>query len=587
MAKVFKVVGTDEPGTSGTQCTMDWNKCVLCQKGSPERLICPANSTEGVGYKTMAENLEAFDKIGCLPRRLQLSQLDEGQGIETAFRLHQAKWHDSCRLQYNKTQLRRAKKRKMPHEDEQSVLETRKYTRLSKEPGHYSAEMCFFCGKSEAGSTLHNVSTFDVDIRVRQCALKLQDKPLLAKLSAGDLIAHEAKYHAQCLASLYNKARDMKTEVSNEDGVNHGIAFAGLISYIEEVRIAKDSVIAPVFKLSDLVSLYTSRLEQLGTHTTGRVHSTKLKNRILSYFPDMTAHKQGRDVVLVCNEDVGVALRKACDYDTDNDAVFLARAATIVRRSMLEMKENFNGSFDAQCQEKSVPVSLLALVAMILYGPNITTQYDYDSMPQPALTVSQLLMYNSVHRKTSTSTTSRHSIEHETPLPVYLGIMIHTKTRKRTLVDAFHDLGLCISYDRVLAISTDLGNSICQHYEMQKAVCPPNLKVGLFTSSAVDNVDHNPSSVSAHDSFHGTGISIFQHPDDSFTGVEQNVVANLGDTPRDPKTKLASLPDTYTNVPPIAKLRQVPPIPKSEGPNRANCQLIPQSMQEEYRYVHA
>ena len=32
--------------------------------------ICPANSTEGVGYKTMAENLEAFDKIGCLPRRL-------------------------------------------------------------------------------------------------------------------------------------------------------------------------------------------------------------------------------------------------------------------------------------------------------------------------------------------------------------------------------------------------------------------------------------------------------------------------------------------------------------------------------------
>ena len=192
---------------------------------------------------------------------------------------------------------------------------------------------------------------------------------------------------------------------------------------------------------------------------------------------------------------------------------------------------------------------------MILYGPNITTQYDYDSMPQPALTVSQLLMYNSVHRKTSTSTTSRHSIEHETPLPVYLGIMIHTKTRKRTLVDAFHDLGLCISYDRVLAISTDLGNSICQHYEMQKAVCPPNLKVGLFTSSAVDNVDHNPSSVSAHDSFHGTGISIFQHPDDSFTGVEQNVVANLGDTPRDPKTKLASLPDTYTNVPPIAKLR--------------------------------
>ncbi len=108
---------------------------------------------------------------------------------------------------------------------------------------------------------------------------------------------------------MYNKARDRKTEACNEDRFNHGIAFAGLVSYIKEAR--KDSCVAPVFKLSELVSLYTSRLEQLGTHTSGRVHSTKLKDRILSYFPDMNAHKQGRDVVLVCNEDIGAALRKA------------------------------------------------------------------------------------------------------------------------------------------------------------------------------------------------------------------------------------------------------------------------------------
>ena len=128
----------------------------------------------------------------------------------------------------------------------------------------------------------------------------------------------------------------MKTEAShNTDDINHG-TFAGLVSYIEEVR--KDSLIAPVFKLSDLVSLYTSRLEQLGTYTTGHVHSTKLKNTILSYFPDMTAHQQGRGVVFVCNEDVGAALQKACEHDTDNEAVYLARAARIVRRSMLEMK---------------------------------------------------------------------------------------------------------------------------------------------------------------------------------------------------------------------------------------------------------
>ena len=125
-----------------------------------------------------------------------------------------------------------------------------------------------------------------------------------------------------------------------------------------------DSLVAPVFKLMDLENLYCTRLEQLGTHMTGRIHSTKLKNRILSYFPDINAHTQGHDVVFVCNKDVSAALWKACEHDTDNDAVHLARVAMIVRRDMLKMKNEFSGSFDAQCQEKSVPVSLLALVSM-------------------------------------------------------------------------------------------------------------------------------------------------------------------------------------------------------------------------------
>ena len=59
---------------------------------------------------------------------------------------------------------------------------------------------------------------------------------LPAKLSAGDLVAQEAKYHVQCLANLYNKARERKTaaESDTKDGVNHrhGIAFPELVSYI-------------------------------------------------------------------------------------------------------------------------------------------------------------------------------------------------------------------------------------------------------------------------------------------------------------------------------------------------------------------
>ncbi len=85
---------------------------------------------------------------------------------------------------------------------------------------------------------------------------------------------------------------------------------------------------------------------------------------------------------------------------------------------------------------------------MVLYGPNITTQSSSVCMPQPALTVSQLFMYNRLVRQREIATTSRpttrHSQDRETPLPIYLGIMIHTRPANEPLLTwdcAFHIIG--------------------------------------------------------------------------------------------------------------------------------------------------
>ena len=42
----------------------------------------------------------------------------------------------------------------------------------------------------------------------------------------------------------------------------------------------------------------------------------------------------------------------------------------------------------------------------------------------------------------------------ETPLAIYVGLTVHAMTRKRGLVDRLFQLGLSISYDRVMEIST-------------------------------------------------------------------------------------------------------------------------------------
>ena len=84
----------------------------------------------------------------------------------------------------------------------------------------------------------------------------------------------------------------------------------------------------------------------------------------------------------MCNEGVGAASGKACGHDSHVEAEHLARAGNIVRRDMLKIRQRFSCSFNVQCQENSLSTSLLALVAMILYGPNVTELYSSSQLPR-------------------------------------------------------------------------------------------------------------------------------------------------------------------------------------------------------------
>ena len=97
----------------------------------------------------------------------------------------------------------------------------------------------------------------------------------------------------------------------------------------------------PVFKLIYLAALYKTRLEQLGTVLTGRVHSTEIKNLIIMYFPNIEDDMRGRDILLAFNQDVVASMCMACEQDADIDGIHLATAANIVRRDMLKITTAF------------------------------------------------------------------------------------------------------------------------------------------------------------------------------------------------------------------------------------------------------
>lgn len=170
------------------------------------------------------------------------------------------------------------------------------------------------------------------------------------------------------------------------------------------------------------------------------MHTTRLKERLLAHFPNMCAQHQGRDILLAFKEDLGDALAKACKLDADSDAVHLARAAKIVRRHIIGEDKLFNG-FPPDCQQDSVPPVLLALVTTILEGASM--KHHTESTIQAALSISQLLKFNSLkHRRADTGSIAcpvRHATAQETPVPIYIGLMLHAHTRKRELVDKLVD----------------------------------------------------------------------------------------------------------------------------------------------------
>ena len=408
-----------------------------------------------------------------------------------------------------------------------------------------------FCGGTDNTENLHCPEHLEVNEKVKECAYLLNDNKLIAKLSAGDMIAIEARYHARCLVSLYNRARPFrKKQVPKPDHDQplldlEELAFAELISYIDEYLENEEPAI---LVLSDLLKFYASKLKQLGVKSEN-IHATRFKERILEAFPDLTAHSEGREIQLISKNDIGGVLSKV--KAVGSDAQCLARAAQLVRKEILKVKNSFNGTFPADCQKTAVPISLLTFIGMMTKDGSAS--FD-PADNQACLSIAQLIVFNSIARsrdRLESSGSTHHVNFRECPLPIYMAFKIHGATRDRSLIDTFYSLGLCISYDRFLSMSTEITNSIVARYEQEGVVCPPKLEEGLFTTGQIDNCDHNTSATSAQSAFHGTAITLIQNCPADIQGKPRGTVTFGPPKPCRSKT-VSQLPSSYTDIQPIA-----------------------------------
>ncbi len=91
----------------------------------------------------------------------------------------------------------------------------------------------------------------------------------------------------------------------------------------------------------------------------------------------------------------------------------------------------------------------------------------------------------------SKPTSHHHSIKFESPLPLYIGLKVHTLSRSKKLISELSQLGLSVCYDWVIQLEKQIASFLCEHSNETGVVCPSQLRHDLFTVGALDNIDIN------------------------------------------------------------------------------------------------
>ena len=97
---------------------------------------------------------------------------------------------------------------------------------------------------------------------------------------------------------------------------------------------------------------------------------------------------------------------------------------------MFLREETFSRDLSKQRHRLSVPDSLYHLIALILEA-----NVDVSNLKSITLNIAQLVRFNAVKSKRSATSSIRHSKTNEHPFPVKIGLLVHAKTRKKSIVE--------------------------------------------------------------------------------------------------------------------------------------------------------
>ena len=565
----------------------DWKLCFICQSNLKEPTVNPSISVKLKDKhdklltccEQVTANIKELYDLGELTNSIFTDDIEQwfiNESSSIVFQMvsNQVVWHKSCRSLIDNQKVQRARKR---HQEQviikNSPIKTRRFSNEPCTSKIMNTSTCIFCDEVGDKNELRKASTLKLNKKVNDCAKLLRDKELLTKLSSGDMIAIDAVYHRACLTQLYRRADSIcfDTTENNSAQVIRAHVLNEILDFINDKRDSRASI-----AMVDLTSLYDNRLAAHGFPHI-KCNTTRLREEIESMIPDIkSVMNKNRSWSLVFDEDLSDVISEMKD-NTSTEVSILFKAAKILRKDCLRLKQTFTGSFsESNSESVELPTTLSSFLHTLLEGSDILQEPSNKS--KIVTSIGHQIIYNSVGRKSSNpERIPRHIRDRETPSVIYMAMKLYLKSGSKSVLDVMHQRGLCISYDRLLVLSTDIANSVIAHWENLGVVVPPQAVKNVFTTGAFDNIDHNPSSTTAKSALHGTCISIHQHNFSSNTQQTENIIDILNSDEMGQK-HVRSLPSSYKTLDydvslPKDERRYVPDLGTNNHPHPPSCSL--------------
>ena len=535
---------------------VDWTLCLICQTNTTE----PLRSATDNGLKTLSTNLNNFKDIKALPQSMLNFFPEEGNLYET-LTANNTRYHHSCRNSYSDYNYNRAKRKYKKQSDASTEKPSTSHHDLRSDRVSLSLGdlYCCFCTKPDIEEHLIAAGTYQASkkkvntLHLKQLGEKWLNWALclenythvVTTLSVGDLTSNQLYYHKRCYTEFYNaysKHVEKQKAQSAEEIDNHwfkSISLGKIVSYLYE---KEDESPGTIYVVKELEDMYITLLKF--HHVNVISHITQFADSLVEAIPGLHKRTVNNKVTVYFEGTIDMLLKDHFNVTSQPDAFARAIKDIVVpiRNSMKNTHNKFDGTFKAGCQKDSVPIELLTLISMLIDGAGI----ENKGFSQEALTISQLAMYNFRNKQMSINRRRRHLKSLETPLPTFISLKIYATVRSRALIDSLFSLGVCLSYNRVLEITKDIGLKELQKYEINGCFIPDNVKLHTHTTIAKDNIDLNSQSTIIKSHFHGISMSVLQFPTLLNPGIsQQHNLAEESDIHTTTSKKIPSIPSDY------------------------------------------